>query len=199
MLKRLVMLLSAAAMVTTVACGQSDPGITTAVKSKLAADDTVKAYQIDVETRERVVTLSGTVDSPAAKDQAVTLARQTNGVRDVVDNISVNRETAATAGEQIREGTDATKGAIHEAGERAGQAADHAGEVVSDAAITSAVKTKFLADSSVAGLKIDVDTTAGVVTLSGMVASQAESQKAMSMARETSGVKDVVNHLRVGK
>jgi osmotically-inducible protein OsmY len=32
-----------------------------------------------------------------------------------------------------------------------------------------------------------------------MVSSQAESQKAMAMARETSGVKDVVNHLRVGK
>jgi osmotically-inducible protein OsmY len=202
MLKRFVMLLSATAMVTTIACGQSDPGITTAVKSKLAADDTVKAYQIDVDTRERVVTLSGTVDTPAAKDQAVTLARQTSGVRDVVDNITVNRETAPTAGdlgdaadqtrreagEQIRESTEAAKDAAHEAG-----------AAVSDAAITSAVKTKFLADPSVAGLKIDVDTNAGIVTLSGMVATRAESEKAMSLASQTSGVKNVVNHLRVGK
>jgi hypothetical protein len=48
MLQRLAVVFSAA--VIAVACGQTDAGITTAVKSKFAADDTVKAYQIDVTT-----------------------------------------------------------------------------------------------------------------------------------------------------
>jgi urea transporter len=42
--------ISAAALVFTVACAQTDAGITSAVKTKLAADDTVKAYQVDVFT-----------------------------------------------------------------------------------------------------------------------------------------------------
>ena len=58
-----------AAVAFSVACAQTDAGITGKVKSKLAADDTVKAYQIDVDTKDKVVTLSGNVDSQAAKDQ----------------------------------------------------------------------------------------------------------------------------------
>src|SRR5688572_6649355 len=56
------------------ACGETDAGVTTMVKAKLAADDTVKAYQIDVDTRDKVVTLSGNVESEAAKTQAAWLA-----------------------------------------------------------------------------------------------------------------------------
>src|ERR1700741_5261 len=94
MYQKFAMLLSAVGCVFAVACSQSDPGITTAVKTKLAEDDTVKAYQIDVDTANGVVTLKGTVETPAAKDQAVTIARNTNGVRDVVDQLMVNAQAA---------------------------------------------------------------------------------------------------------
>ncbi len=60
------------------------------------------------------------------------------------------------------------------------------------------VKTKFLADSSIAGLKIDVDTKDNVVTLSGTVASAAEKRRAVEVARATEGVKSVVDRLKVG-
>jgi hyperosmotically inducible protein len=70
---------------------------------------------------------------------------------------------------------------------------------VTDAAVTSAVKTKFLADTSVAGLQIDVDTNAGIVTLGGSVATKTEADRAVSLARETDGVKSVVNNLRIGR
>ena len=69
----------------TAACSQSDAGITTAVKSKFAADDTVKAYRIDVDTKDKVVTLKGDVETAAARERAVEIARATEGVRDVVD------------------------------------------------------------------------------------------------------------------
>src|SRR5918999_5533746 len=96
MLRKLAVLLAAVSTVVAIACSQSDPGVTTAVKSRLAADDTVKAYQIDVDTNDRVVTLSGTVETAAQRDQAVMLARQTDGVRDVVDQLSVNPAAAPT-------------------------------------------------------------------------------------------------------
>ena len=88
---------SACALVFTVACGQTDAGITTAVKSKLAADDTVKAYQVDVDTDNHVVTLTGDVNTSLAKDRAVEIARATDGVRDVIDQIRVT-DAAATSG-----------------------------------------------------------------------------------------------------
>src|SRR5919109_3959458 len=88
MLQRLAVVLCAAAF--TVACGQTDAGITTAVKSKLAADDTVKAYQVDVDTSNKVVTLRGDVETMAQKEQAVLIARNTEGVTDVIDQLRVN-------------------------------------------------------------------------------------------------------------
>jgi hypothetical protein len=99
-MKKLAGLASAAALLFTVACGQTDAGITTAVKSKLAADDTVKAYQVDVDTNNKVVTLSGDVATEAQKEHAVTIARNTDGVSDVIDRLRVS-PTAATSGVDV--------------------------------------------------------------------------------------------------
>ena len=65
--------------------------------------------------------------------------------------------------------------------------------------ITSSLKTKFLADPDVAALKIDVDTTNGVVTLTGNVKTAAERDEALRIARESEGVKSVVDRLKVGQ
>ena len=185
-LQRFAVLLCAS--VLTVACSQSDSGITTKVKAKMVADDTVKAHEINVTTRDHVVTLSGEVGSTAAKDQAIQIARQTEGVRDVVDQLTV-KETAATTGlpNESPDISDRVKGA-------AGEAAD----TVTDASITAAVKSKLLADRMVSGLKIDVDTENGVVTLKGPVKTQAEARQAEKLAKETKGVERVVVELKVG-
>ena len=202
---RLVVGLAAALAALTIACAKTDPGITTAVKSKLAADDTVKAYKIDVDTKDHVVTLTGTVDSSAAKDRAVTLARTTEGVNNVIDNLTVAPGATPTTGiddtvqSKASEAKDKAGDKVDAAQKKAGDAADRAGEVISDAAITTAVKSKFLADSDVSGLKIDVDTTDGIVTLKGTVATPAEKRRAMEIAKETNGVKSVKDQLKVGK
>ena len=74
---------------STLACSQSDPGVTTAVKSKLAADDTVKAYRIDVDTKDGVVTLNGTADTQANMSKAQTIARGIEGVKSVDNKLTV--------------------------------------------------------------------------------------------------------------
>ena len=220
MLQRCAAVLAAA--ILTVACSQTDAGITTNVKTKLAADDTVKAYQVDVDTRNGVVTLSGTVETTAAKEQAIQIARGTDGVRDVIDQISVgeaaatggtlenkaregyaeaqeeSREAAAEVKEESREAAAEVKEESREAAAKAGEVANRAGAAITDAAITSAVKAKFLADTTVKGLKIDVDTSGGMVTLNGTVSSRAEADRAMTLARGTDGVKGVHNNLKVG-
>jgi osmotically-inducible protein OsmY len=213
MVRRFSALGLAACLVVAVGCAQTDAGVTTAVKSKLAADETVKAYEIDVDTANGVVTLNGTVETAAAKQQAVMIARQTDGVRDVVDNITVGPEAEATTGDvtddaretgreirdEAREGADATADAAREGRDRAADTADRAGDVASDAAITAGVKSKFLADTDVSGLKIDVDTNGSVVTLTGTVSTRAEADRAVRLARETDGVTRVVDNLRVGR
>jgi len=182
----------AAAALFVVACAQTDAGVTTKVKSKFASDDVVKAYQIDVDTKDHVVTLSGQVENRAAKERAVTLARGTEGVRDVVDNLRVGEGNAAVPGEHPTTGTSGV-------GDKAAEVGRDAGNAVSDAAITAAVKSKMLADSNVGGLKIDVDTSNGVVTLNGDVSSAAEKAAAMRLARDTDGVKSVRDNLTINK
>ena len=71
MLQRFAMVLSSAGLMMTVACSQSDSGITTAVKSKLTADVIVSGSEINVDTGKNVVTLNGTVDIPAATERAL--------------------------------------------------------------------------------------------------------------------------------
>jgi osmotically-inducible protein OsmY len=65
--------------------------LTAKIKSKMALDDIVKASAIDVDTRDGVVTLSGTVTSEAERQRAVQLARETEGVRSVEDRLKIGQ------------------------------------------------------------------------------------------------------------
>ena len=71
------------------------------------------------------------------------------------------------------------------------------GETIDDATITTRVKTAFINDPVVGGLRIDVDTFKGVVTLSGRVKSKQEEEKAIQIARSIGGVTDVKSALQI--
>lgn len=66
-----------------------DTGITAAVKAKLAAEKISTATRIDVDTSQGVVALDGTVETGAVKTRAEQIARQVEGVRDVVKNLRI--------------------------------------------------------------------------------------------------------------
>lgn len=71
------------------------------------------------------------------------------------------------------------------------------GEALDDTTITTRVKTAMLNDPVVGGLGIDVDTSKGVVTLSGRVRSPAEREQAITLARRVNGVTEVKDALQV--
>jgi osmotically-inducible protein OsmY len=71
------------------------------------------------------------------------------------------------------------------------------GETVDDTTITTRVKTAMLNDPTVGGMRVDVDTFKGVVTLSGRVKSQAEKDQAIALARKIDGVVEVKDALQV--
>jgi hypothetical protein len=70
-------------------------------------------------------------------------------------------------------------------------------DATADTRITTAIKTKLVGDSGLSGLKISVNTTEGVVTLSGSVASADQIGKAMAIALEVDGVKQVISTIQV--
>src|SRR5512135_2607042 len=71
------------------------------------------------------------------------------------------------------------------------------GDTIDDATITTRVKTALLNEPALVATGIDVATTAGIVTLSGSVKSPDDEQRAVRVAREVPGVKDVKSALKV--
>ena len=68
-----------------------DAAITAKVKTALIGEPGLKALQIDVDTADGVVTLSGTVDSRTSVDRAIQVAQAVQGVRSVDNRLSVKQ------------------------------------------------------------------------------------------------------------
>lgn len=83
------------------------------------------------------------------------------------------------------------------AAETASKAATKVEAAVGEGALTAKIKSKMALDDVVKARDIDVDTTGSVVTLSGVVQSNEEKQRALRLARETAGVTEVVDRLEV--
>ena len=150
-----------------------DVEISAKIKGKLTADSETSAIKIGVDTTNRVVTLSGVVPTEREKAKAEQIARNTEGVSQVVNNITVN---------------PASLGATN-VGEKAREAAN-------DAAILAKIKAKLLTEG-ITGTNVDV--VNGAVTLKGEIESERKSALAADIARSTEGVKSVTNQLVVKK
>ena len=159
-----------------------DPWLTAKIQAKYFMDADVKGRRIDVDTRSGVVTLGGTVESQAARRQAVALARNTDGVREVKDQLKVDPALAVSGGTSVREQAERTAARIERP----------------DIWVTTKIQSKYFLDSDVKGHQINVDTKDGVVTLQGYVDNAAQKEAAEQIAKETEGVKTVVNRLTVG-
>ena len=68
-----------------------------------------------------------------------------------------------------------------------------------DAAINGQIAAALMADSKLAGARIEVDTKDGVVSLKGKVAADSESKRAIEIASSVKGVQRVDNQLEVMK
>ena len=84
-----------------------------------------------------------------------------------------------------------------EIGERVAAGAAQAQQAVNDGSLTAKIKSKMALDDTIRAAAIDVDTSSGVVTLSGTVRSESERARALQLARETEGVTSVSDRLVV--
>lgn len=154
----------------TIGAKIDDTVVTTGVKAALLKEPEIKSMDIQVETRNGEVMLSGFVDSQMQKDRVVAVARAVNGVTGVQDSLALKSGTSTTVGAKMDDGITTTK-----------------------------VKAALLADASVKGTDIHVETQSGVVQLSGFVDSQTQVDRALQLAKEVHGVTQVDNELMVKK
>jgi len=108
-----------------------------------------------------------------------------------------NPNTAEDAGKEIDIVVEKAEKKIEQASEKMGESSDQAVVEVEDATITAKIKAAFVAESTIKSLDINVSTTDGVVTLTGIADSPESSQKATDVAMLISEVKKVENQLIV--
>ena len=158
----------------------AEPGVSAAsdvrmhleLETRLAASEAVSAFEIGTDVENGVVYLDGTVESGTKKELIAEIAQSIDGVRSVRNGLVV---------------ADREPGAL-----------ERMQDTASDVAVTTAVKTRLLANGNTSGLDISVDSSDGVVTLSGAVDSIAEKELAAAIAANTAGVSRVRNKIDAG-
>ena len=129
-------------------------------------------FDINTDVDQGKVVLTGKVDSDVDKALAEELVEGIDGVKSVDNQLTVVADKHAKANKDD-------------------------GQVLTDTKITTVVKTRLLFESEVAGTDIKVTTKKGVVTLEGTLASDAEKDLAVNIAKNTDDVKKVVDHIKV--
>ena len=161
--------------------GDLGDGWTTAkIQAKYFLDGDVKGHNINVTTNNGIVSLQGEVETAGEKRQAVALARATDGVTDVRDELKIVPDT------------DADKARADAPARR------DSDQPVADSWITTKIQSKYFIDRDLKARNINVTTNKGVVTLTGHVDNDAQKREAEAIAKETNGVTKVDNKLAIG-
>ena len=188
-----------------------DGWLVTKIHSELVDEDVLSGSNIDVDVKNGIVTLQGTVPSEAARARAIAAAKKHRRRQ------GRHRSAAHCAGrahggtmDKARQGGQADKAAtkaadkaedkMDKAGDKTASAAKKTGRAIDDGWIKSKIYAQYMADWNTVldDSDIDVDVANNVVTLNGTVKSAAAKAKAVSIAKATDGVKSVKDNLRVG-
>ena len=130
-------------------------------------------------------------DNPRARSAGQKVETAAKSARDAATN---EMQVLHLRPEDIKDELGRTGQVVRRAAIDAGHAI---ADATADARTTAAIKAKLLGSRDLSALNISVNTTAGVVTLSGSVATPEHIGKAMVLAMETDGVREVVSTLQV--
>ena len=166
----------------------SDSWITLKIHSQFVPEDALSDSDIDVDTKSGVVTLNGTVASEAGRAKAIAIAKATDGVNAVTDNLKVAAATDMTA---------SAKAAGEKAAGKTREVAGTTGKAVTDGWIKSKIASQFVTEDLLDKSDIDIDISKGAVELNGAVRSMEAKNKATAIVKGTDGVKSVQNNLKI--
>lgn len=164
-----------------------------AIKAKFSADAQLNAADLSVsaDAERNEATLTGTVETQELRLQAVAAAKSARAGLLITDKIDVKpREvTRETFTEDL---------ARHER-ERAKEIGDKIGDTLDDAWLHTKIVAKLVTNNDTPERKINVDVSNNVVTLRGTVDSAEQKAEAERTAKETEGVKRVINQLKIAR
>jgi len=202
---------SAGAQVNTV----KDGWLVMKIHSEFVDEDVLSGSNIDVDVKNGMVTLQGTVPSEAARARAIAAAKANDGVKGVTDQLRIAAvthntgkmdhagdkaaHTADKAGDKMAKTADKAEDKMDKAGDKTASAAKKTGRSIDDGWIKSKIYTQYMADWNTVldDSDIDIDVTNNMVVLNGTVKSEAAKAKAVSIAKATDGVKGVKDNLKV--
>ncbi|HZS09130.1 MAG TPA: BON domain-containing protein [Blastocatellia bacterium] len=170
----------------------SNSDLENAIKAKFDNDAQIKAASlgVDADVDKNTATLSGTVESEALRTRAVELAKSAHAGLIVMDKIDVKPRELSRS--------EYTEERAREEREKAKSRGETVGSSLDDAWIHTKIVTKLIGNTNTPERKINVDVNNNVVTLRGTVDTPAEKMEAERVAKETDGVKRVVNQLKAG-
>ena len=149
----------------------SDMWISVKVKTSLLFHRNVSAIGTKVYVKDGIVTLQGEASSLAQKELTTEYAKDIDNVKEVKNEMTIAK-TPAKPGETM-------------------------GEKIDDASITAQVKASLLAHRSTSAIKTKVQTTDGVVTVSGIAKNAAEKSLVTKLTTDINGVNSVVNNMTI--
>jgi hyperosmotically inducible protein len=208
MLAILIVIVATAATVSIAAQQPVKDGwITMKIHSAFVLEDALEGSNVDVDTANGVVTLSGTVATAAGRARAVAIAKSTDGAKSVVDKLRVGpaerelddiaRDAGKATSGAAKEVARDTKATAKEATKDTKSAAKTAGRKITDGWVKSKVYAQYLTESALDDSDIDIDVAGGVVTLNGTVKTAAGKSRAVAIAKATDRVKSVKDNLTV--
>ena len=156
----------------------SDKTLEDRIDYSLETNAMVRKYNLDVKVDKGVATLTGDVANAAQKAEAEKLAK-ISGVTRVDNKIEVDPGEDKTVADRVSKGLSRT------------------GDAINDGWILTKVKWFHTGADDLKGSDINVDVKDGVVTLKGTVKSEAGRRKALALAKDTDGVKRVVDQLAI--
>ena len=166
-----------------------DGWLVTKLHSLFVPEDALSGSNIDVDVKDGMVTLQGSVPNEAARAKALSITKGADGVKGVTDQLRIAPDTHMTKASDKAD----------KAADKAADASTKAGRKADDGWIKSKIYAQYMSEWTTVldDSDIDVDVAKGVVTLKGTVKSAAAKTKAVSIAKATDGVKSVTDMLRV--
>src|ERR1017187_3203855 len=149
----------------------SDGWLSTKVKTALLFHRHVSASGTDVFVKDGVVSLRGEASSLAQKELTAEYAKDVEGVKEVKNEMTIAKTPAKP---------DETMGGK-----------------IDDASITAQVKSSLMSHHSTSALKTGVETTDGVVTVSGIAKNDAEKSLVTKLVTDINGVNSVINNMTI--
>jgi hyperosmotically inducible protein len=183
---------TATARATATPAKMSNSDLETRIKTALNGNEQLRTADlgVDADADKGEATLKGTVETETLRTQAVQLAKNAYPGLIVTDKIDVKpREISRT---------DYNEQKASEERQRAKDRGETVGSSVDDAYIHTKIVAKLIGNTKTPERKINVDVANAQVTLRGVVENAEEKAEAERVAKDTDGVKRVINRLKVG-